>query len=245
MPIEAFRHKIFADEPKVQEILATENVREHLCVLAEELFRKENQIGSGNFSQVYRDTGSGIAYKKMKMNERPKNNVFEECAFLEKVHTIQDDYVRVPFPIASFVADIKPDNFPRVVRQSVLLMEEINGTSLDKFLPKEPGLEPLMRFPEGFNPAEFFGRLKVFIEKMHALGIYHRDVFTRNIMIEQETGNPILIDFGDAVEYDERFTEVGDFDAYGRKYIEGTIREDVDLKRLSMAQEEVERYLTK
>jgi serine/threonine protein kinase len=69
-------------------------------------------------------------------------------------------------------------------------MERINGISLrDAILGKE-------EFPKNFNFEEFFIELEKFIKIMHEEGIYHRDFHDGNIMIDSETGNPWLIDFG-------------------------------------------------
>jgi len=249
MAIESMKYKIHTEELVTQEILHTENVKEHLCALSDQLFQKEREVGFGNYARVYSDPEAGLVYKKEKPLSNPKNNVHEEASFLSRLTNISKD-VMVPLPVVSFTADLRREKDAKPVRQNVLVMQEIKGNSLDKMLPRHPGLKPELPFPKNFNPDEFFPALRKFIQSMHTeQNIYHRDVADRNIMIDEKTGRPVLIDFGNAVEFDERYAEDGEIDAYGRKVIndgDGGIikRKDLDLDAIDQLEEVVRGFLT-
>jgi serine/threonine protein kinase len=250
MPIEKINFKTHTEETRTKEMLHVENIEEHLCAISEQLFQESLKVGAGNFSVVYRDTEAGIVYKKMKLGQIAKNNVHEEARFLKELNGFSDEVI-VPFPVVSFVADLKREKDSRPVRQSVLAMQEISGYSFDKMLPKNSDEEPEKPLPEGFDPDIFFPTLKNFITRMHTeKNIYHRDLYDRNIMIDQITGKPVVIDFGDSVEFNEDFAEAGDQDAYGRIIIEGVNgskiqRQDEDLRNVEALELQVRNFLTR
>lgn len=88
------------------------------------------------------------------------------------------------------------------------IMEAMNAVSIKDIIERGADL------PEKFNREVFFAALEDFIKKMNAAGIHHRDLHTGNIMINKETGMPVVIDFGlsvmnhpgDPYEFDESFT---------------------------------------
>lgn len=249
MPIDRINFKTHTEEKRTNEILHAENVKEHLCAISELLFQEDLKVGFGNYANVYRDTEAGIVYKKLKLTALPKNNVHEEAQFLRELNDLSDDVI-VPFPVVSFVADLKREKDSRPVRQSVLAMQEIKGYSFDKLIPKSPGDQPEKEFPKTFNIDHFFSTLKAFIQKMHLeKNIYHRDLYARNIMIEESTGKPVVIDFGDSVDFNELYAEEGENDAYGRLILLDSsgnkiIREDEDLKNLDELEIQVRSFLT-
>lgn len=250
MAIEKFGYKVHIEEQKTKEILCSENIEDHLCALSQELFNQELEVGSGNFARVYRDQEAGLVYKKAKPGTFPKNNVHEEAHFLSQL-TQESDTVIVPVPIVSFVALLKREKDGRKVHQSVLVMQEIEGFSLDRMLPRNPEGKSEIDFPNNFDVDSFFQKLREFVEWMHnEKNIFHRDLFARNIMIEMKTGRPVIIDFGDAVEFNQKYLVAGEQDAYGRLVLDDAndnllIHEDEDLKNLKTIEQEVRNYLTK
>lgn len=249
MSVEALKFKLYSEEGKTREILRTENIENHLCAISEELFKDELEVGRGNFSKVYQDTEAGLVYKKEKPFVIPKNTVHEEAEYLTELYNMSDDVI-VPMPIASVVANMVRDKDGRKLKQSVLVMQKINGYSLDKILSDpEQGKEKLV-FPETFNVDVFFEALRSFIIRMHhEKGIYHRDLYDRNIMVDIKTGKPALIDFGEAARFSESFAEEGEYDAYGQKVLKddhGNFikRKDFDLENLENLELQVRRYLT-
>ena len=81
MAIERIKVNVHKSEQEIQKVLDLENMEQHLCAISEEIFQKENEVGSGNFSRVYRD-GKGFVYKKEKPFKNPTNNVHAEAEFL-------------------------------------------------------------------------------------------------------------------------------------------------------------------
>lgn len=248
MAIDRIKFTAHTEEKKTNEILHTENIERHLCAISEELFKKELEVGSGEFSRVYRDTEAGIVYKKTKPLTVPKNDVYAEADFLKELSGIDKDVI-VPFPVVSFIADIKRDKDSKPIRQSVLAMQEIKGFSLDRLLPKKPGAKPELSFPKSFSADTFFPALKTFVEKMHnEKNIYHCDLFSRNIMIEEKTGKPVVIDFGNAVHFSEEFAVEGEIDAYGNRIVADVAgnkipRTDLDLANIANLEFEVREFL--
>ncbi len=243
MAIESFHHKIYNSQEEVEKILNAENVTEHLCAISEEIFNQEREIGSGNFSHVYSDPGLGLCYKKMKQTRTATNNVHEEAKFLKELSGASPDVI-VPMPVASFIAFLKREKDDRPVKQSVIAMQEIFGPSLeDIFEPKEG--KQKKEVPETFVPEKFFADLKNFIKTMHTeYGIYHRDIASRNILIDAATGRPALIDFGDAINHVTLPDDIQD--AYGRYITQGmTELPDKDLEAINDIEGLVLRSLTK
>jgi serine/threonine protein kinase len=73
---------------------------------------------------------------------------------------------------------------------SIMLMERIHGPSLRNILEDDAVI------PETFEPTTFFDSLRNFLRDMHERGIFHRDLHDGNIMIDEKTGKPVIIDFG-------------------------------------------------
>jgi serine/threonine protein kinase len=78
-------------------------------------------------------------------------------------------------------------------------MEYVRGSSLREILreaKKEGGSIPLYR------ALSILADVAGGIDAVHAAGLVHRDVKPANILIEEDTGRPVLVDFGLAVEGD-------------------------------------------
>lgn len=249
MSVEKIVHKVHMDPDKAKEILHTENLEKHLTALSDQLFKQDMEVGFGNYSRVYRDPEAGLVYKKLKAGEVPKNNVHEEARYLSQLTQTSEDVI-VPLPVVSFTAYLKKEGDGKMVQQNVLVMQEIEGFPMDRMLPKNPGDKPEIDFPVNFDPDPFFKKLRTYVEWMHSeKKIYHRDLFARNIMIDTETGKPVIIDFGNSAEFEAEFAEPGEMDAYGRNIVgnadgDPVFQEDEDLKNLTNLEEEVRRFLT-
>lgn len=221
-------------------VLEREQLYPHLEEIAKEIFRQENEIGSGNYSTVYEDKETGFCCKRLNpLSEKPLNNVHQEAEFLDNLYGTSEK-VKIPKPFVSMDAFIRNDN-NRVSKCSVLIMDTIKGVSLEEVMLGKKEL------PESFNVDIFFKTLREFIEEvMHKeKGVFHRDIADRNIMIEAATGKPVLIDFGNSVFYSLANLEEGDKDPYGHVVTErGTINEDMDLKRLDEVEQNIRLKLT-
>lgn len=109
----------------------------------------------------------------------------QEQVFLNELQDIETR-ARVPKVYACFEANNG---------NSFLMMETLSAMSVDDVLQ---GREKL---PVNFNLASFKKDLLDFVEYIHERGIYHRDMHEGNIMIDRETGQAYVIDFGAAIKF--------------------------------------------
>ena len=239
MKIEKLNFKTWESDPVIQEMFEGKDVNERLSSLASEIFTKEREIGSGNFSYVFEDPETGACCKKIKPGEKPLNNVHQESGFLSDLRGLSEE-VDVPMPLISLDAYTRSVD-GRVSKCNLLIMEKINGPSLEDVLNGRAEL------PKSFNLDKYFSSLeKFFKETMHAKGIYHRDIADRNLMIDEESGKPFVIDFGTSIYYSYDGISDGDKDPYGQ-VINDTDNppQDLDVERLRGVKESMEMYLTK
>lgn len=118
----------------------------------------------------------------------------EEAEFLDALSGFHRD-VRVPVPYFTVTRKTVREEAKSLDEGmiSVLCMERLNAVSIRDVL--RGGAE----LPEGFDLDDFFDKVADFIERMHGRGIHHRDLHDGNIMIDLETSQPVVIDFGCAV----------------------------------------------
>ena len=62
-------------------------------------------------------------------------------------------------------------------------------------------LEQKIPLPESFDASSFFEKLNEYLEIMHKNDLYHRDLAPGNVMIDFQTGEPVIIDFGQATSH--------------------------------------------
>lgn len=218
------------DSESIETLIGPEIIEKNITRFCKEVLVKDQEVGFGNYSNVYQDTrDNGLCYKKYKPGAEKRMNITAstEMGFMEKVYGLDSD-VKTPYPLGLAEVVLKNQETGAMSLVKVLAMEHFaNSTRLEDVLsPKSKDLKK--DFPESFDPQVFFFKLTNFVHKMHnELSIYHRDLFSRNVLIDNETGDPILIDFGDAAmpPTDERFNAYGD-PTYGIE------REDKDIKNI-------------
>lgn len=72
-----------------------------------------------------------------------------------------------------------------------IIMEKVNAVNLQKCLNKE------QEFPASFDAQEFCFDLEEYVYEMNDVhDLAHGDLYPRNVMIDEITGKPIVIDFG-------------------------------------------------
>ena len=219
-----------------------EGIEENIQRFCHEVLIKDQEIGSGNFGWVYKDTQeNGLCYKKLQPGAEMRMNItaHSEMKFLEAAHGTYEE-VKTPYPIGLAEVIVKNEETGKKRLIKVIAMEYFeNSTKLeDVIAPKTQELQK--DFPESFSPENFFVKLEDFIHKLHTeKGIYHRDLYSRNVLIDNETGNPIVIDFGDASynSVDEKY------DAYGRPLYGNDDKDDLDLKNVATMKKAVLEYI--
>jgi len=141
-------------------------------------------IGEGGNAIVY--AALGTVFEKVclkKIKEKPQfkyNDLTQEHQFQVMA---REAGVHTPLSLIS----IKTND------GDYLIMERIEGNTIGEII-ENPEL-----LPKNFDFKIFCDSLDDQIEKMHKMGLYHRDLHTRNAMIDKE-GLPVIIDFGLATE---------------------------------------------
>lgn len=151
--------------------------------------RQDNFLGNGATAETFvTDEHPDVCIKYVNNNEKyiEGNNVREEAAFLEQladftVAGVRTPHLRYVYSGGGFVA---------------IVMERVQGVTLQRVIE---GLESL---PPTFDFEVFFSSLQKYIDAMHTeKRVYHRDLYLRNIMVDESTGLPVVIDFGKAVAH--------------------------------------------
>lgn len=141
-------------------------------------------IGEGVNADVY--IAEGTPFEKVCLKRIKKvqkmicNDIDTENKFQIEA---QQAGVRTPLPLISLQTDKGP----------TFIMERIKGYSMKDILGK-PAL-----LPKKFKYENFFQSLKKQISLMHNSGIYHRDLHSGNVMVDND-GLPVIIDFGTATK---------------------------------------------
>ncbi len=128
MDIEKLKFNTWESDPVIKNIFEGDDLNRRLSALALEVFTKERNIGSGNFSDVFEDPETGSCCKKQKPGEKPLNNVHQESGFLSDLKGLSKE-VDVPTPLISMDAFTRNED-GKILKCSLLIMEKINGPSL-------------------------------------------------------------------------------------------------------------------
>ena len=190
-----FNENMFSKVVSHQEnenVIEKEKQIEELAEKISELaINKENSIGKGATAEVFiSKTNPTICYKIIHSNGEYdfRNSVHGEGNLLAKAHKIsKSSGVKIPKPYYSILTP-GGDHF------EVLVMERINGISIKDVLHGN------LDVPIDFDFKDFVSKVEDFFSKLHLQKIYHRDAHWGNIMIENGTNTPCIIDFGASIE---------------------------------------------
>ena len=186
-----------AEEKQKEEVLTHEP--QIAAFIENMLHNAERNIGEGKTAEVavWNEDNTTICVKLI--SETRLNDLYENSAaprynspklegeMLDKVSNTSTK-VRVPTPIGYIEFN---DEFGEKV--SALLMERVNAVTLNDIHYNQEG------FPENFDIDVYFSELEKFLKQMHQHErIHHRDLSEGNLMIDRETGMPVVIDYGDA-----------------------------------------------
>lgn len=227
----------------LEKTLGKEQIEANIQRFCFEVLVKDQEVGEGNFSHVYSDTKmNGLCYKKFKPTAEQRMHITAEMEmdFMAKAHGI-DPEVKTPYPLGIAQVVIKNNETQNKKLIKVIAMEYFDDATRLEDIIEPHKAEYKKEFPDTFNSEDYFKKLTNFIEKLHnEKGIYHRDLKMRNIMIDNKTGNPIVLDFGDAARQPIDET----YDPYGRKIYNDTPYADIDLANIQKIKDEVNKYLT-
>jgi len=110
-----------------------------------------------------------------------QNSLEEEAEFLLELKKFEVNGVRTPKPYFY----VSKGDFIGYV------MEELKAVNFSRVI------EGFDKLPENFDLNNYFKKLGNYLEKLHKeKGILHKDIALRNLMIDRETGDPKVIDFG-------------------------------------------------
>jgi serine/threonine protein kinase len=175
-------------EPLIKEVIAN-NEAEIKFVLS----NADSRLGEGRTANVcFLEANTKVCLKIYKKEENITGADFylpaaKEMSFLDKLQGL-DAKVRIPKAYACFEDDEKQNS-------DFLMMEALSAVSVDDILQGRADL------PANFDLASFRNDMIDFVQKMHKAGVYHRDLHEGNIMIDKETGQIYVIDFGAASEF--------------------------------------------
>lgn len=149
----------------------------------------EDLLGQGGFSAVYvvRDRklgGKRFAIKELKNQSKPERERFLfECDVLK----------RLKHPALPEVSYLFEDN-----NQTYMLMEYIDGRNLETIRRQQAE----QRFPLS-KVLTLLAPVVDAVSYLHrqAIPVLHRDIKPTNIIVKQEDGKTVLVDFGIAKEY--------------------------------------------
>lgn len=163
--------------------------------LADTIEDDDNYMDHGGAARVYTLGKEGGCVKVMK-NRHKSNPSFkydlgvsplEEFKIMEKVHGLEVSGCRAP------IAEMCLESGDT----SLIVMERLPAIGLQHVLN---GTEEL---PEGFDYDVFMKVLEDYVDALHKeKKVAHKDLYARNVMIDEESGLPYVIDFGRSVTLD-------------------------------------------
>lgn len=191
---------VIIESPKNPESPGVEKERilSYLNDLGEIMENKANYFDFGGAAKLFSIPETDLCIKAVKNRHRNKENSIynlgatpkQEFGFLESLHGFEISGIRTPTPLMCIESG----------DSAVIIMERLDAINLQKVLNGESTL------PEGFDFDSFYERLETYIRELHSKKkISHRDLFARNIMVENNGDSVYVIDFGRArkIEQDE------------------------------------------
>ncbi len=214
----------------------------------EEVLKNSEKIGEGQNAEVFNLPGyEELCVKKIFRNPEKVINP------LETESEIQQDVFKMGIPTPMYYKKLR-DN---TTGQQYLVMERIKGYSVGDLLYAidedrtilDGHKEMIETIVKNYNHEDFLEKITAMIENLHRNSLYHKDLHTGNIMIN-ENAEPVIIDWGSAgyeslsnnngSNEDEIYKADGrTWDQYNKKYVWGLLptrndRKDLDELHKSM-----------
>jgi serine/threonine protein kinase len=183
----SFKYDISKNIRKGEVGLEKEKIKKVLLVAVESIKKGDHpNIGDGMSASVF---ASGkmpeICFKLIRnFSEYTNcNSITEEFSFLDEVYNLEVNGTRAPRPRMCFECeDIH-----------MLVMETLNAVNLEDVIKKKEKL------PDNFDLEKSFKDLEEYFNILNKkYKITHGDVYPRNLMIDRESGQFYVIDFGKA-----------------------------------------------
>lgn len=158
-------------------------------------------IGEGTSADVYFiPDAPNLCIKVISRNKTSKNHEagliqilphtsVEECR-LTALAASTSTHVRVPKPL--FIFEVESPETNDIL--DIICMQKMDAVTVDEVLSEA---KPL---PEAFNLESFSEKLELFLNDIHEARLYHQDLHGGNVMIDNKTGEPCVIDFGASYE---------------------------------------------
>ncbi len=127
-------------------------------------------------------------------------NVEKEADFLDALVDLKVNRVRTPKPFYSVMED----------KKHFLVMETLPGENLAEIMERN------LPLAEDFDFATLFSDLRGFVKEMNRRGIHHGDLHLGNIMLDRNSSQAYVIDFGSA-RYELGDTEIKESSTGGGK----------------------------
>ena len=174
------------EQPKIEiykESLEEKRKEKIISALIESI--KENAVflGRGRSADVYSYEDEDYCIKEIVRDkiEFATNDIHEEIRIQKQAIELG---IRSPDVLLSVETTDK---------RKFIVMEKIRGYSLKDIF--DSGKKEA-NFPPDFDVEKFFSELEKMLQKMHNERMHHRDLHAGNVMVELETGMPVIIDYG-------------------------------------------------
>lgn len=160
--------------------------------------RPDGELGQGATAEVYTFSTrkhETLCIKWIKHEDKYKEligaglgiTIEREADMLQKLSDLEVAGVRVPKPLFAF----------EMAGTRGIVMEQLDAVTFSRVLEGIPNAQGERdELPDGFDVNKFFSQVHQFVKEMHKRGIYHGDLWLRNLMIDRNTGDPYVIDFG-------------------------------------------------
>lgn len=184
--------KNIIDHQKNEHVIEEEKILSEVVKNIQEVQEhKEGLLGKGATAKAFvSKTNPDVCYKIIYSDGdyNFRNTVHEEAELLARAHQISKSCkVKVPKPYYSIITqgDAPTES---------LVMERMHATSIREILEGNLDVDP------SFDFKEFVAQVEDFFAKLNAQNIFHRDAHWGNIMVEDGTNVPCIIDFGASIE---------------------------------------------
>ncbi len=174
-----------------------------MTLLQLEKYRITEQINAGQNALIYRGIRKNDSQKVVVKVLR------NECPTLEQISSLRQEY-KITQTLKNTEGIVKSLELEKYQRSYALVLEDVTGKSLKQLLAEEKlKLREILRI---------FIKLAETLGEIHKIPVIHKDIKPSNIIVNNETGQVKLTDFGIASQLSRETPTVG-----GSNFVEGTL----------------------